>query len=106
MIEVVDCVICGGNIHRLKRALVAPFVAERTWKRMPFCVDLVKCNTCGFIFYNPRLEDSDLRNLYRNYRSEEYQQMRCSSEPWYTPKFNKDLASAASYKTRRAKLAP
>jgi len=44
------------------------------------------------MFYNPRLDDDDLRRLYLNYRSEEYQQMRHASEPWYTSKFNADLA--------------
>ena len=106
MVEVTDCVICGGGIRRLKRALVAPFVAERTWKRKPFCVDLVKCESCGFIFYNPRLDDADLRNLYLNYRSDEYQKMRYASEPWYTQRFNKDLASASSYEFRRGRLGP
>jgi hypothetical protein len=106
MIEVSSCVICDGVIRRLKRALVAPFVAERTWNRAPFCVDLVLCEACGFMFYNPRLDDEDLRKLYGNYRSEEYQKMRFASEPWYTEKFNEDLASASSYKIRRAKLAP
>lgn len=69
-------------------------------------MSLVKCNSCGFIFYNPRLDDADLRTLYSNYRSEEYRRMRHSSEPWYTRKFNADLASLEQYKVRRAKLAP
>jgi hypothetical protein len=106
MIEVSSCVICEGTIRELKRALVAPFVAKRTWNRAPFCVDLVQCEACGFMFYNPRLDDEDLRNLYGNYRSEEYQKMRFESEPWYTKKFNDDLASPSSYETRRAILAP
>jgi hypothetical protein len=106
MIEVSSCVICAGRIRQLKRALVAPFVAKRTWNRAPFCVDLVQCEGCGFMFYNPRLDDEDLRNLYGNYRSEEYQKMRFSSEPWYTKKFNEDLASPGSYQFRRAKLVP
>ena len=106
MIEVSECVVCGGTITQIKRALVAPFLATRIWMRDPFEVDLVECKTCGFVFYNPRLDDEELLRLYRNYRSDEYQQMRFASEPWYTPKFNIDLASAASYETRRAKLAP
>jgi hypothetical protein len=32
--------------------------------------------------------------------------MRHSFEPWYTEKFNTDLASPASYERRRSKLAP
>lgn len=106
MIEVSQCVICDGAISQLKRALVAPFMANRIWNRTPFCVDLVQCQACGFMFYNPRLDDGDLRNLYSNYRGEEYQQTRHASELWYTPAFNLDLASPASYEIRRAKLAP
>ena len=106
MVEVSQCVICDGQIRRLKRALVAPFLAKRMWDRMPFCVDLVRCDACGFTFYNPRLDDADLRRLYANYRSDEYQSMRHASEPWYTKNFNSDLASASSYQDRRARLAP
>jgi hypothetical protein len=106
MVEVTQCVICDGAIHRLKRAMVAPFLARRIWNRTPFCVDLVRCEACGFMFYNPRLDDADLRLLYGNYRSPEYQQMRHASEPWYTTKFNSDLASPTHYEIRRAKLAP
>lgn len=104
MVEVANCVICNGTIRQLKRALVAPFVAKRIWNRMPFCVDLVRCESCGFMFYNPRLDDADLLRLYENYRSEEYQRARYASEPWYTSRFNNELASASSYKIRRAKL--
>src|SRR5690348_15843990 len=32
--------------------------------------------------------------------------MRFASEPWYAPQLHIDQASAASYETRRAKLAP
>ncbi len=106
MIEVSKCVICDGPIKQLKRALVAPFVARRTWNRAPFCVDLVQCGNCGFMFYNPRLDDDDLRHLYTGYRSEEFQRMRFATEPWYTPSFNDDLASPRSYEIRRTKLAP
>jgi hypothetical protein len=37
----------------------------------------------------------------RIYRSPEYQQMRHASEPWYTAKFNFELASPGSYDLRR-----
>ena len=72
MIEASSCVICEGEILPLKEALVAPFLAARIWQRPPFCVNLVQCKACGFMFYNPRLDDSDMNNLYHNYRSEEY----------------------------------
>ena len=106
MIEVSECVICAGPLVRRKRALVAPFLAERIWDGAPFCVDLVQRKDCEFLFYNPRLEDEELGRLYRDYRKEEYQRMRHASEAWYTPKFNYDLASPGSYEKRRAILKP
>lgn len=106
MIEARECVVCSGTIQKLRRALVAPFLALRIWKRPPFAVDLVRCEHCTFAFYNPRLDDDELRRLYSNYRLEEYQRMRQDTEPWYTPAFNFDLASPASYEKRRAALAP
>jgi hypothetical protein len=105
MVEASNCVICGSEIRRLKRALVAPFIARRIWDRPPFCVDLVGCEACGFRFYNPRLDSAEEGRLYANYRSEEYLQMRHASEPWYTASFNADLASPGSYKLRRSTLA-
>jgi hypothetical protein len=106
MIEVSSCVICEQPIKLLKKALVAPFVAEWTWNRKPFCVDLVGCDNCGFMFYNPRLEDADLQSLYKGYRSKAFQQKRFETEPWYTTSFNHDLGSEESYAFRRKLLAP
>lgn len=106
MIDASCCVICDSPIRQLKRALIAPFVAERTWGKKPFCVDLVGCDSCGFMFYNPRLDDEDLATLYKGYRSDEFQRMRFETEPWYTPGFNYDIASPESYAERRALLAP
>ena len=104
MITVDACVICESRIYRLKSALVAPFLAKRIWDRKPFCVDLVKCEACGFMFYNPRIEGVELGKLYTAYRLSEYQAARNSFEPWYSRKMNADLASPESYTQRRAKL--
>jgi len=104
MIEVSTCVICEQPIRRLKKALVAPFVAARIWNKPPFCVDLVVCDACGFMFYNPRLEEEELQREYAGWRSDDYFKMRNSFEPWYTTRFNEDLGSAESYKNRRALL--
>jgi len=35
MIEVSACVICDGQLRKLKPALVAPFIAWRIWNRDP-----------------------------------------------------------------------
>lgn len=106
MIESTSCVVCGGRIRQIRTALVAPFLAQRIWNRPPFLVELVRCERCTFAFYNPRLEDAELQRLYADYRGQEYARMRHASEPWYTPQFNFNLASPASYSKRRAVLAP
>ena len=105
MIEASSCVICEGEILPLKEALVAPFLAARIWQRPPFCVYLVQCKACGFMFYNPRLDAVEEGRLYAGYRSDEYLRMRHASEPWYTARFNADLASPDSYELRRRTLA-
>lgn len=105
MVKVSNCVICEGAIRRIKRALVSPFLAARIWNRRPFCVDLVECKVCGFMFYNPRLDNAEAGRLYAGYRSEEYQRMRHVSEPWYTVRFNAQLGSHAAYERRRPVLA-
>ena len=106
MVEVSSCIICEQPIKTIKKALIAPFLAERIWNRRPFCVNLVECTSCGFVFYNPRLDDRDLQKLYTDYRSDRYRKMRQATEPWYSAKFNADLASPRSYEMRRARLAP
>jgi hypothetical protein len=106
MIEVSTCVICDQPIKRLKKALVAPFVAKRIWGMPPFRVDLVGCDSCGFRFYNPRLDDSELAREYHSFRLYDYFQMRNSFEPWFTEEFNRELGSPSSYQYRRKLLAP
>jgi len=61
MIEITSCAVCDGPIRHVKRALVAPFLAKRIWNRKPFSLDLVRCQACGFMFYNPRLDDAELQ---------------------------------------------
>jgi hypothetical protein len=104
MIEVTSCVICAGEIRTLRRALVAPFIARRIWDKKPFNIDLACCRKCGFIFYNPRLDEGDLQNLYTGYRSQEYQKMRYRYEPWYSEKMNAALGLPESYAQRRSVL--
>jgi hypothetical protein len=98
------CVLCSGRIGLRKKALVAPFLARRIWGRTAFHVELVECADCGFIFYNPRLEPEEEARLYAGYRSDEYQQMRQASEPWYTKKFNSNLHSPDYMALRQQKL--
>lgn len=104
VIPVDKCVICDGQIHLLRRALVAPFLAKRIWNRDAFPIDLDTCSKCGFAFYNPRPSDAELHREYSGYRSPEYLALRNSYEPWYTARMNADLSSDEEYRVRRTRL--
>jgi 2-polyprenyl-3-methyl-5-hydroxy-6-metoxy-1,4-benzoquinol methylase len=93
MITAKQCVLCGGEIVTRKQGVVAPFLARRIWNGKPPAVELVECRSCTFLFFNPRLEPEEEQRLYTGYRLEEYQRMRHSCEPWYTPGFNAKLPS-------------
>jgi hypothetical protein len=103
--KVSSCVVCSGSIELRTTALVAPFLSRRIWGRDAFGIDVAECVSCGFIFYNPRLTSDEEERLYTRYRSDEYQQMRFSTEPWYTPRFNRNLRGASFFAVRRTQLA-
>jgi hypothetical protein len=81
--------------------MVAPFLARRVWSRPAFPIDLVRCEKCDFMFFNPRLDPGEENRLYSQYRSEEYQQMRHKHEPWYTKRFNSNLSKPELMQARR-----
>jgi hypothetical protein len=102
--KVSSCVVCGGRISVRRKASVAPFLARRIWNRPAFPIDLVGCEQCDFMFFNPRLDPAEEGRLYSQYRSEEYQRMRHSTEPWYTKRFNAALSRPEFMESRRARL--
>jgi hypothetical protein len=99
-----SCVVCGGRISVRKKGSVAPFLARRIWNRPAFPIDLVKCEQCDFLFFNPRLDPDEEGRLYSQYRAEEYRQMRHSAEPWYTERFNAGLTRPELMQARRERL--
>jgi hypothetical protein len=88
MKDVKECIICGSKEFEHYRAMVAPFLAERIWKKKSLTVQLIRCKKCGVYFFNPRLEDYETEILYKNYRDDQYQQQRYKHEQWYTKEMN------------------
>lgn len=101
MKTVEQCVLCGQEIITIKRAVVAPFLARRIWNGNCPAVNLVQCTSCSFLFFNPRLDPEEEQRLYTGYRLEEYQRLRQSCEPWYTPTFNANLSGYISARQRK-----
>ncbi len=101
MKSVSECVICHSRDLISRKGSVAPFLAYRIWGRDTFSVTLLECRVCGFSFFSPRLEEAEEYRLYADYRSEAYQQLRYSFEPWYTGDFNRSLFSEATMRSRQ-----
>lgn len=97
------CVLCqSDHIDRYPAALSA-FIQERVFTDILVRVELIHCQQCGFIFYNPRLEKQEILKLYDGYRNHAYQQMRQRHEPWYTDDVNQAIGKGAVELTLRKK---
>jgi SAM-dependent methyltransferase len=105
MKTVSSCPSCGGEISHSKKGLVSPFLAQRIWARAPFHIQLMKCERCHLMFFNPRLEPEEEARHYSGYRDLEYQAMRQSFEPWYTPRFNANITNPEFLRLRKSKVA-
>ena len=96
-----ECIVCGSGEVESHSGLVAPFLAQRIWKKQAFRSSLLHCKSCDFLHFTPRLTDDEEAALYLDYRGDAYQVERHQSEPWYTSKLNASLYSAEAMHARR-----
>ena len=98
-----------------------PFVAHRVFGYKPFKIDdsfglknikngyaysvcnSVLCEKCKFLFLDIRFSEYELEKLYKNYRDEEYTQLRNSYEPGYFLR-NESLKKGITYIDQIEKL--
>jgi SAM-dependent methyltransferase len=97
-----ECIVCGSGEVESQPGLVAPFLAQRIWKKQAFRSYLLHCKGCDFLHFTPRLSDAEEAALYLDYRGHAYQVERHESEPWYTEKLNASLYSAGTMQSRRS----
>ena len=109
-----QCVCCGSKKLKSSPAVLMPFVAHRTFGWEPVTIDeswglltiknghaysickSLHCCYCGFLFLDIRFSESELSNLYNDYREEEYNSLRELYEPGYTLR-NDDLNAGIGY---------
>jgi SAM-dependent methyltransferase len=96
-----ECIVCGSGEVDSHAGVVAPFLAQRIWKKPAFRSSLLHCKSCEFLHFTPRLSDAEEAALYLDYRGDAYQRQRHESEPWYTSKLNASLYSAGAMQARR-----
>lgn len=108
------CVCCGSKILISSPAVLMPFVAHRTFGWEPVCIDdswelttikngqaysickSLHCGECGLLFLDIRFTETELSNLYRDYRGMEYTSLRETYEPGYTLR-NDNLNAGIAY---------
>lgn len=96
------CPICTSKNIKKKPAILMPFIAKRIfdWESIKidkelglrtiktgnaYCVcNSCLCEKCNFIYLDMRFDDEEMKNLYYNYRGEEYNMQREFFEPGYT----------------------
>jgi hypothetical protein len=61
---------------------------ERVWNSESIKANIIRCDNCGFIFCNPRLDKSEEKSLYKGYRDQDYQKQRMKYEKNYTEEIN------------------
>ncbi len=109
-----QCVCCGSQNLKASPAVLMPFVAHRTFGWEPAIIDeswglvtikngnaysickSLYCSNCGFLFLDIRFSDSELSNLYCDYRCEKYNQLRELYEPGYIER-NDNLNAGIDY---------
>jgi hypothetical protein len=97
-----QCVCCGSDSLKSSPAILMPFVADRTFGWGPVTIDetwglstikngnaysickSLYCDDCGLLFLDIRFSESELTNLYENYRGKEYNSLREKYEQGYT----------------------
>ncbi|PLZ01909.1 class I SAM-dependent methyltransferase [Burkholderia sp. WAC0059] len=95
------CICCTNEKLLSSPAILSPFVAHRVFGYQPVEItpawelrDIrkgnaymicrsVQCPACEMLFLDMRFDDEELASLYRDYRGDEYTQLRISYEPGY-----------------------
>jgi hypothetical protein len=109
-----QCVCCGNDSLKSSPAILMPFVAHRTFGWGPVTIDetwglstikngnaysickSLYCDDCGLLFLDIRFSESELTNLYEDYRGKEYNALREKYEPGYTLR-NDNLNAGNTY---------
>ena len=85
MVAVHRCIICNNDDLEISPASLSPFVAYRCGISNIPEIHLSRCRECDFEFFDQRLEENEIIELYRRYRDEQYNRKRLRYESGYLP---------------------
>jgi len=96
-----QCICCGSQHVSTSPAVLMPFIAHRVFNWKPVEIDdswglksikngfaysicnSLFCNECGLLFLDIRFSDTEMSNLYQDYRGKSYTELRAFYEPGY-----------------------
>lgn len=82
-----------------RTSIVAPFITDYVLKKSGTVrCKLLKCRSCGFIFFDKRFTDSEVKKLYGQYRKQAYVRTRNKHEFYYSPQVNAAFDEDVEYR--------
>lgn len=103
-----SCICCGSASIKPSPTVLMPFISHRVFGWEPIKIDsswglqtidegqcycickTLSCDECNTLFLDIRFSESELSNLYRDYRGREYTELRNLYQPGYKCR-NKEL---------------
>jgi hypothetical protein len=86
--KVRDCPICGDNQSSdYARSIVSPWIRQLGVRRYRIS-EFLHCVICEIGYFTYRYSESEMFQIYRDYRQEKYLNIRSSWEPWYDRNYN------------------
>lgn len=85
------CLICNSPTQNLGKAVIMPFIYKRIWGNYDKLTytKLRRCNHCGFLFYEERLNNKESEKYYDGYWQDEYHKQRSKTEWWFNSNYLK-----------------
>jgi hypothetical protein len=108
------CICCASSSLQSSPAVLMPFIAHRAFGWRPVVIDQswglktipqgiaysvcnsLGCSQCGVVFLDIRFSESEMRNLYSDYRGDRYVALRDYYEPGYRA-INEQLTTGVNF---------
>lgn len=88
------CILCGSTKLERYRTSINTFLLERMFGKNPprwIKTDLLLCQECSLRYFELRPNEKQIAQIYKDYRSDDYQKQREKHDVYYTPEFNYNL---------------
>lgn len=85
---------CGAEVRRLSFGAKARWIVANP--KSDLLTELVQCEDCSLVYFTVDFSDSELKQMYDEYRGSAYFVRRHRYEPWYTSRVNDAIGHSNS----------